>query len=565
VVIFIFYDMCKKEEGEVEKHFGVNGFEKHFAIEPYGNEKVIFKAIDLSDKGRMERSKEANWKQLLQIIKDNLKLTDTSTLLFVKKDNPDDQINNEDDLMDLWNEFNKNKTAMYYTLKMRCLLIMKEDKLMTWCPKNSDDPNFHHEMEKEDWSQHFENLRQFVGISTNDEWLSESDQNKKIQSGEDLKVIWAERYKDSDTCCLRLKVISDNISENGENKERMYMNARTKEGEWEEEQTGTRNQSGDKFNADKMIEGEGEEGKIKVPMMEYKQKKAGNMHEFNDDEKKEEAKISHEKSSKMSPVVVKEKEDFDIRLMLELMKKAEKAANEIKDKHVILFLGGTGTGKSTLIHYLAGSTMEKQVVDGKPHIAPTKIINKALTNVICRAGAKSETKYITAVPIDLKKLGVLSIKLNNVVLCDTPGFEDTNGPEVDVANGMGIIKALQTCKNVKPVVLVSYTALGNRMACVRELVRTLVRIIPSIQDYLSAFAYVFTKFPDDQKQSIHATVLDTYESIEEGEKDEGYRALLADIAEKTAKDALAPDLLNDPPQELLKKLADPRNFIERSK
>ncbi|ETO02581.1 hypothetical protein RFI_34837, partial [Reticulomyxa filosa] len=91
---------------------------KCFVIEPYGNEEVIFKAIDLSDKGRIERSKEANWKQLLQIIKEQLKLTDTSTFLFIKKDNPNDQIDNEDDLMDLWNELNKSKTAMYYTLKM---------------------------------------------------------------------------------------------------------------------------------------------------------------------------------------------------------------------------------------------------------------------------------------------------------------------------------------------------------------------------------------------------------------------------------------------------------------
>ncbi|ETO00265.1 hypothetical protein RFI_37182, partial [Reticulomyxa filosa] len=122
VFIFIFYGMSKKEEGEVEKYIGASGYvlknmqtfnlkiiEKYFAIEPYGNEKVIFKAVDLDDKGRMERSKEANWKQLLQMIKDKLKLTDTSTFLFVKKDNPDDQIDNDGDLMDLWNELNKSR------------------------------------------------------------------------------------------------------------------------------------------------------------------------------------------------------------------------------------------------------------------------------------------------------------------------------------------------------------------------------------------------------------------------------------------------------------------------
>ncbi|ETO04657.1 WD repeat-containing protein, partial [Reticulomyxa filosa] len=156
-------------------------------------------------------------------------------------------------------------------------------------------------METKDWSQHFEDLKKFVGISTNNEWLSESGQDKKIQSGEDLKTIWAERYKNSDTCCLRLKVISENISENGENEERMYMDTRTKEGERGEEQTGIRDQSGNKFIADKMIGGEEEEGKTAVSTMEYKQKKVGNIHEFNDDEKKEDTKISHEKPSKTSP------------------------------------------------------------------------------------------------------------------------------------------------------------------------------------------------------------------------------------------------------------------------
>ncbi|ETO01626.1 hypothetical protein RFI_35814, partial [Reticulomyxa filosa] len=306
-------------------------------------------------------------------------------------------------------------------------------------------------------------------------------------------AIWAERYKDSDTCCVRLKVVD---------------------------------------------------------------------RDDEDDYKKKEIEACKGKSFASISKTFAEKEHFNIRLMLELMKKSEEAASEIKDKNVILFLGGTGTGKSTLIHFLAGSKMEKQAVDDKPHIAPTKIINKALHNVTCRASAKSETKYITAVPIDLKELGVLSIKLENVVLCDTPGFEDTNGPEVDVANGMGIIKALQTCKSVKPVVSISYTALGNRMSCVRELVLTLVRVIQPIQDHLSAFAYVFTKFPGDKKESIHALVDDIYNSIQEEEKDEGYKALLENIADQTEDKVLAPDLLRDSPKILLKELVNAQNFIK---
>ncbi|ETN98841.1 hypothetical protein RFI_38646, partial [Reticulomyxa filosa] len=228
--------------------------------------------------------------------------------------------------------------------------------------------------------------------------------------------------------------------------------------------------------------------------------------------------------------------------------------------HVILFLGGTGSGKSTLIHYLAGSKMEKQIVDGNNHIAPVEVKNKALRNVVTSARAVSETRHITAVPIDLKEMRVFTEE-DSVVLCDTPGFEDTSGPEVDVANGIGIIRALKCCKSIKPVVLVSYTALGNRMSCVRGLARTLGQIISSIDDHLSAVEYVFTKFPKKEKQTIPALVRETYFSIPKDETDKGYKSILADIARKTKKYVFAPHLLEDPPLDLLQELTDIRSFI----
>ena len=42
-----------------------------------------------------------------------------------------------------------------------------------------------------------------------------------------------------------------------------------------------------------------------------------------------------------------------------------------------------------------------------------------------------------------------------VMICDSPGFGDTAGAEVDIANSIGIIEAIKLCKNVRPVILVS--------------------------------------------------------------------------------------------------------------
>jgi ABC-type sugar transport system ATPase subunit len=53
----------------------------------------------------------------------------------------------------------------------------------------------------------------------------------------------------------------------------------------------------------------------------------------------------------------------------------DEAAAQIRDKNVILMLGNTGSGKSTTIHFLAGSKMEEMKINGIFHIGPTHITN----------------------------------------------------------------------------------------------------------------------------------------------------------------------------------------------
>jgi energy-coupling factor transporter ATP-binding protein EcfA2 len=51
------------------------------------------------------------------------------------------------------------------------------------------------------------------------------------------------------------------------------------------------------------------------------------------------------------------------------------AASQIRDKDIILMLGNTGSGKSTTIHFLAGSKMEEMEINGIFHIGPSQITN----------------------------------------------------------------------------------------------------------------------------------------------------------------------------------------------
>jgi len=41
-------------------------------------------------------------------------------------------------------------------------------------------------------------------------------------------------------------------------------------------------------------------------------------------------------------------------------------------------------------------------------------------------------------------------------LVDSPGAEDTESYEVDIANMLGIIKAIHQAKTVRPIILVSF-------------------------------------------------------------------------------------------------------------
>lgn len=114
---------------------------------------------------------------------------------------------------------------------------------------------------------------------------------------------------------------------------------------------------------------------------------------------------------------------FDVKEFLRLVAVGDEAATCVKGQRIILLLGGTGAGKSTTIHYLAGSKLVLESVGGVDHIGPdpnSPIKNEILRKVTTSNASKSETRNITAIPINLEDLD--EYEQGVVVLCDTPGF-----------------------------------------------------------------------------------------------------------------------------------------------
>ncbi|CAF2989188.1 unnamed protein product, partial [Rotaria sp. Silwood2] len=263
-------------------------------------------------------------------------------------------------------------------------------------------------------------------------------------------------------------------------------------------------------------------------------------------------------------VVLEKIRPLNIQELFRLVEKVGDAAQKIKGKKIILFLGGTGSGKSTTIHFLGGTKFEVVKVKGIKHFQPAKIINPDLNKITTTPFTRSETRYITPVKVFFGDVG--GVANDSVLLCDCPGFDDTGGPEVDIANGIGILKAIRGCKEVKPVVLISYKSIGDRLSGVKDLAHMLVGIVPGIEDHIDMFSYIFTKFPSDEQNDIHALLVNAQESMNDMEKrDDSFCSLFDDMVLKTRKLALVLDPIYSDAHDILFKLARSKGITHPDK
>lgn len=248
---------------------------------------------------------------------------------------------------------------------------------------------------------------------------------------------------------------------------------------------------------------------------------------------------------------------LDIQELVRLVEKVNTASESLRGKKVVLFLGETGSGKSTTIHFLAGSKMIETKMEGLTHIGPdlSSIKDSQLKDVTSTPFAESVTRYITPVTVNFEDVG--SYSTGSIVLCDSPGFEDTGGPEVDIANGISIIRAIKTCKTVKPVILISYLSVGDRYVGLKKLARVLVGLIPGIKDHIQAFSYFFTKYPANKVSEIHASLDNVRKTMNDEDKsDTGLDSLFKDMLRKTKKDVIVIDPINGNSVDILDSLAD---------
>ena len=260
--------------------------------------------------------------------------------------------------------------------------------------------------------------------------------------------------------------------------------------------------------------------------------------------------------------LLKEIRQLNIREIVRLVEKAADGNNLISDQDIVLFIGETGSGKSTTIQFLAGCKMgEKRVkvaenafIDHHIEAISLPPNNPSLNGVISSCLNQSETRYIKPVRVSLKDV-IGQQESGYLNLCDAHGFGDTDGPEVDIANSVGIINAIKLCKSVKVVALLSSKS-GNKGEGYLRLACFLENLIKDVQENRGSIMYLFTKYPSDF--NANCDLINLKISLERSqtylETDSGFMIVINDMIEKTEKKTFIVNPIDGDPKKILKSI-----------
>lgn len=136
-----------------------------------------------------------------------------------------------------------------------------------------------------------------------------------------------------------------------------------------------------------------------------------------------------------------------------------------------------------------------ETVNERKFIVPEQpVSNPYLINVkVGSSVIDSETQNIIPIVVPLE--GIRSSE-KQIIFCDTPGFQDTRGSEIDISNGIAIRKCVEVCKGIKPVIIIS-SQLGDKLQFLSELAEVLNSMFLDFENDVANFIFIYTKFSSD--------------------------------------------------------------------
>lgn len=232
-----------------------------------------------------------------------------------------------------------------------------------------------------------------------------------------------------------------------------------------------------------------------------------------------------------------------------MTKDYEEHSNLLAEKDIHLVLGATGAGKTTLIHQLCGSKMRRDTYMTKqkvilPHLRYDSSelredLAEQLKDLYTSPEAHSITQFVKPIKIDHND--------TNLLLVDSPGFSDLRGPEIEVANALGLAQAIKKCRSVVPVIVLSANQEGDRMSGFKRFIQDLSKMFKNMTGKLGKVKFIFNKYinrensldpfsSEDYKNTARALLnrlKDSHENFNESDQGdtmlkEFYKAIIAE-------------------------------------
>jgi GTPase SAR1 family protein len=135
--------------------------------------------------------------------------------------------------------------------------------------------------------------------------------------------------------------------------------------------------------------------------------------------------------------------EFNVDKAKKLLKEGYPRIRTTENKDVVLVLGNTGSGKSTIINRLLGCQMEK-VQNGAKWIAKPKSDSDVYAKM--GTGWDSETLY--------PEVHTSRNNYSDWNYCDCPGFEDSRGKVAEVLSSIATQIAIRKAESIKAVMIV---------------------------------------------------------------------------------------------------------------
>ena len=126
-------------------------------------------------------------------------------------------------------------------------------------------------------------------------------------------------------------------------------------------------------------------------------------------------------------------------------------ASQVRPEDVVIFLGTTKAGKSTLINFLLGNELVGERVQRFLPVTIRKL--NSCEGPAIGVGCTSET----IVPTRWDNVQ----RLPNLVLWDAPGFEDNRGPIQDITNAYYIYELFKNIRSIRIVLVVDFSNIAD--------------------------------------------------------------------------------------------------------